>query len=208
MLNASATKRDTKTYLARFKPKPQSKHPRGQETSLANEQQRKQDGSVSLEKVGVNLGRLYSARAIDESPVFTQDLRPQQLAHDSTPQIHLALVKVRVDRGISETTLDGIGLTLAQLSRLGLQSVVVVDCKTEWKQGNDNHGIYKLRTTATEYAEQLVKAIQAHHGPGARVVESALGCSSPDGQRSAMVHSEGDVHVQMKSVLLSPLKKA
>jgi amino-acid N-acetyltransferase len=153
---------------------------------------------------GVNLGGFYgTARAVAESPKFVQQPEKQ---NDKTagPQIHLALVKIRVPHTLSDETLYGVGRTISQLARLGLASVVIVDCESENGVKTD---AATSRLLATEQAERLVVAIDSHGEPGARLVNNAIGISEKERDVGSAIYLRGTAHVTMRDMLITPLRR-
>lgn len=96
-------------------------------------------------------------RAIDQSPVFVQGQSKAQSVNDISASLHIALVKIRVPQSISDSTLRGVALTLVQLNRLGMSSVVVVDYGNK-DQNSDPHS----RKLAVEQADRVAAATEYH----------------------------------------------
>ncbi|KAL8997585.1 MAG: hypothetical protein Q9169_003203 [Polycauliona sp. 2 TL-2023] len=190
VLGATATKREAKTYLSRFRSeKPEKSQPVLKETRKCN--------------VGVNLGNLYlPVRSVDQSPVFEQGSSKAQYVDQISGPLHTALVKIRNTQAIDDRTLQAVGLTLVQLSRLGMSSVVVVDCE-EKIESNDP----SLRRLAIEQADRVATAIDEHGGQGARRLDNVLVMSDDDnGYRSSVMATSG-THITNRSLLLNPLRK-
>ena len=199
VLNSSATKRDARSYLSRFTP---AKEHERKKSALPSES----SPQISYRN-GVNLGSFYgnAARAVAESPKFVQ--HPQrQIYRPIGPQLHVALVKIRAPQTLSNDTLYGVGRTLSQLGRLGLTSVVVVDCKD---------GLQPLpksvsRTLALEQTDRVAAAIDAGGEPQARVVNNAIGISetaTEDSSSTSSTYLRGKVHVTLRKLLITPLRR-
>ncbi len=123
VLGSSATKREAKSYLQRFTPPKGAPHT----ANMLQEKPQLFHGN------GVNLGGFYAPTAVQESPKFVQ--HPERIATITRPtQMHVALVKLRAPQTLNDDTINGIGRTLSQLARLGLISVVVVDCNDAKEQ--------------------------------------------------------------------------
>lgn len=111
-------------------------------------------------------------KSLTDAPLFVQG-DPQQETEplDMAPP-HVAIMKLRVPQEIDATTLVGVANTLSQLRKLGLLSVVVIDC-----------GIDESRMTFQDQAFRLCEAIDSFGEHGARVVKHAFVCSEPVGQK-------------------------
>ncbi|KAL8958178.1 MAG: hypothetical protein Q9183_005890, partial [Haloplaca sp. 2 TL-2023] len=155
------------------------------------------------DNVGVNLGNLYlPIRAVDQKPVFTQGPTKGKLVDETSGPLHTSLVKIRDVQTINDCTLRGIGLTLVQLNRLGLSSVVIVDC-CDGKIRQES----SLRQLVAEQADRVVAAIDFHGGLGARRVDNVLGISGVNhGLQSSATISSG-IHVTNRDLILTPLRR-
>ncbi|KAL9572754.1 hypothetical protein ACKAV7_003153 [Fusarium commune] len=111
-------------------------------------------------------------KSLTDAPLFVQG-DPQQETEplDMAPP-HVAIMKLRVPQEIDATTLAGVANTLSQLRKLGLLSVVVIDC-----------GIDESRMTFQDQAFRLCEAIDSFGEHGARVVKHAFVCSEPVAQK-------------------------
>jgi len=211
VLSSSATKRDAKAYLSKFQPssktKPTKEKPdflRAPSTTVEARRHKEYEGRLA--KSGVNLGGLYTyPTAIEKSPVFTQEPLPESFQiHDVEP-LHLAIVVLRYPQQYNDEILDGVALTLAQLARLGLLSVVVIDPRNERKALENN----SRRPWSEEIAKQslrLASAVNKHSSVGARVVDQALGVSKLENDIPCSVPVRGNVVVQLQKLLSTPLK--
>ncbi|KAK4992783.1 Amino-acid acetyltransferase, mitochondrial [Elasticomyces elasticus] len=203
VLNVSATRRDAKQFLQRYKPETPTKAVGRATIEAANKHKRDQ---WRLDQTGVNLGSLYvPARAIAGSPVFSRDHIPEEgsFLEEDASTIHMALVQLRAPQGLSDKTLDGVALTLTQLVRLDTQVVIVIDVdKPTPKASYQAH-----RDTAYVEAERLVNAIGEHSSTGARHVQSAFTTSSNSDVPTTRVLAHGSIRVSTRNGLLRPLQK-
>ncbi|KAL8919199.1 MAG: hypothetical protein Q9172_005096 [Xanthocarpia lactea] len=190
VLGATATKREAKTYLSRFRSeKPKKPQPIPKET-------RKDD-------VGVNLGNLYlPIRAVDQSPVFEQGPRKAQYVDQTSGPLHTALIKIRDTRAIEDSTLQAVGLTLVQLSRLGMASVVIVDCEKDLPTNDPN-----VRKLVVEQADRVAAAIDEHGGQGARRLDNVLITSDVDEGLPSSIKIRSGTAVTNRNLILHPLRK-
>ncbi|OTA95544.1 hypothetical protein M434DRAFT_393760 [Hypoxylon sp. CO27-5] len=92
--------------------------------------------------------------------------------------MYVALVKFRAPQEVNDVILDGVGKTLSQLRKLGLISIVVVDC------GNVGEDEAAQRLTATIQANRIAMAVDNYDTPGARVIDSPITIETP---------AEGDI---------------
>ena len=200
MLSSTATKRDARSYLSRFDPRKPSTQ-RLKDSRVPHKSVKDQENGL-----GVNLGNLYlPARAIDESPVFTQAPPPRLFIDTLTETLHVALVKIRAPQIVDDVTLQSVGHTLSQLARLGLSCVVVVD--SEGRQEDQvldvkRDGDYRI---AVEQADRIVAAIEHHRGQGARRLDSVIGVSAGNERLPSSIKVRGRVQVTHRSLLLAPL---
>ncbi|RJE27018.1 hypothetical protein PHISCL_00603 [Aspergillus sclerotialis] len=182
LLNSASTKREAKSYLARFKDKPTKTNqtPKAEPSNNATTQ--------SLPS-GVNLGSFYGAsRSVYDSPVFRQDTTPTTLPIEPPERVHLALLKVSTPQLLDDSILDGVAKTLSQLSRLGMACCVVVD---PGSAGSAN----ELRKIAIEQAERMSRAVDAQPDSNSICLDSILSLSS-----------SGTPTVLYRKGLLSPLR--
>ncbi|KAL8763014.1 MAG: hypothetical protein Q9184_001101 [Pyrenodesmia sp. 2 TL-2023] len=190
VLGSAATKREAKSYLSRFRsenPKDVQKMPSGA---------RKSD-------VGVNLGNLYlPVRAIDQSPLFVQGHNNRPSVDNKLGPLHTALVKIRDPQSIDQSTLQQVALTLVQLSRLGMSSVVVVDCGCDNVKSDSDR-----RRLATEQADRVAAAVEYHDVQGARRLDSIFETSAIAGGLLSTVKVRSGTRVTNRNLLLTPLRK-
>lgn len=155
---------------------------------------------------GVNLGNLYASRAIGESPVFAHQPFKTELFRDSVEEpLHMAVVKIRGVKELDDNTLSGVGLTLVQLAKLGLQTVLVVDCD-EAVVPKRTEALTQQWKDVMNQCTRVAKAIQKHSKTGARVVDQALVVSSVEKEIPCRVHVRGGVEVQFEDLLLETMK--
>lgn len=187
MLSSAATKREAKSYLSRYSPKKPSK----------------EKPKLATHRVGVNLGSLYvPVRSIDESPTFVQAPKQTEYSDNRLGPIHVALVNIKNLQSIDDETLGGVGLTLSQLSRLGLNCVVVVQ-PSERETGNSMPSLQE----ATRQADRVVQAIDQHGRPGARRLDSVIEITTFGQALAASVRVCGPTRVTNRNLLLTPLRR-
>jgi amino-acid N-acetyltransferase len=160
-----------------------------------------------LKTSGVNLGSLYGQpRAIEESPVFAhQPLQTEEFRDSAAEPLHLAVVKIRGVSDLDDETLSGVGLTLAQLARLGLQTAIVVDCD-EAKVPEEPGPVAERWKDILDQCTRVANAIREHSKDGARVVDQALLVRPVEEEIPYTVHVRGGVEVQFENLLLAPMK--
>lgn len=198
VLGTSATKRDAKGYLSRFLPaKSKQKLP---DHSI---QQAKGSPDQTPYARGVNLGDLFShARAIAQSPVFSHQHdvdRPASVSSD----IHVSVVKIKDPQDLDDETLQGVAITLGQLSRLGMTSVVVVDCTQPPESSHDDHS---WRSLVSQQASRLVAAIQRAGKTRAQVMDQTLSLSQQTSKIPSNLPWTGGTKVNYSQMLMSALK--
>ncbi|KAF9770404.1 hypothetical protein IL306_012058 [Fusarium sp. DS 682] len=111
-------------------------------------------------------------KSLIDAPLFVQGDPQQDKESDTMKPPHVAIMKLRVPQEIDADTLAGVANTLSQLRKLGLISVVVIDC-----------GMDESRMTFQDQAFRLCEAIDSFGDHGARVVKHAFVCSEPLGQK-------------------------
>jgi amino-acid N-acetyltransferase len=196
VLGSSATKREAKSYLQRFTPSKDT--PQTTKAPAASEQK-----SQVIRGCGVNLGGFYGPAAVEESPKFVQ--QPERRTKLSVrPQLHVALVKIRSPQTLNDETLSGIGRTLSQLGRLGLVSVVVVDCNSQGGSQLDKENSY-WRAQETQQANRVVAAIDAGGGEsGARLVDNVIEIYEKARNQAL---GRDVAHVTLRKLLMTPLRR-
>lgn len=117
--------------------------------------------------------------------------------------MHVALVKIRAPQSLSDDTIHGIGRTLSQLGRLGLTSIVVIDCSDGPKPSSDPIS----RRLALEQTDRVAAAIDAGSEPQARVVNNAIGIFDETIENSSAAYLKKKVHVTLRKLLITPLRR-
>ncbi|TGJ87429.1 hypothetical protein E0Z10_g1397 [Xylaria hypoxylon] len=130
--------------------------------------------------------------AIENGPKSEQDLTIRE-------PLFVALVKFRVPETVSDTTFDGVAKTLSQLRKLGLVSVVVVDCDGK---GQDE---ITQRQTATAQARRIATAIDNYDAPGARVIDPPITIAKQDSISTSSLTSQ-DLFIGNPSELMTALQ--
>ena len=187
ILEASATKRDAKAYIKRF-------GPRRTKTQADNV-----PPPIS-KTAGINLGAFFAPvrAAIDQNTGFASSPMRGNPLKAQEEEIHVALVNIRAPQKIDDTILLGVLHTLEQLSGLGMQIVVIVDCKDETVT-TDNMNITRV---AAEQVDRIVGTIDGLNGKGARRLDSVINFSS-----NHYMHGGSWLRVTHRDLLLSPLRK-
>nr|POE88014.1 amino-acid acetyltransferase, mitochondrial [Quercus suber] len=203
VLNANATKRDAKQYLARFKPgnKDVDKTKISGAQKQVNAHLRKNQDR--LERMGVNLGGLYSpGRAISECPQFIRDENPISMDLPATT-IRVALVCLRQPQKLDDTTLDGLALTLSQLVKLDMRIALVLDVR---ETGTSTvHSAVALQRSYGVQAERICRAMTNHSPAGARVVDAALEAT---GETNKERSHRSSVRVGVPKLIDDPLQRS
>ena len=207
MLSSTSTKREAKSYLSRFKPPrlPSLQATRG---SLERPNSDLSDLVVCDNKHGVNLGSFYrKTRAVDESPVFAQQPLPKPLVLSEEEPLHVALVKIREPQDLDDVTLKDVGLTLSQLSQLGLPSIVVVDCDGRAYDLQD-HSDQARKQFAAKQTDRVVAGIDASQGPGARRIDGIISVAFADGLPGSSTAHVEKLRVTSRDSLVKPLMRS
>lgn len=197
VLNANATRRDAKQYLARFKNSRKSGAEKPDLYALLEERNaRHRQDQERLDRMGVNLGGLYApARAIADAPQFGQaDIARDHVKASPQQELHIALACLRSPEKISDASLDGLARTLAQLVRLDMRIIVVLDPNLQ--DPSNPEEVRALRKLLVEQADRLCDAIDRHNLEGARPVPNAL-----------EVADDMDVQVTLPNLLIDPLRR-
>jgi amino-acid N-acetyltransferase len=214
VLNASATKRDAKHYLSRFQI-PRLKEYLGPNLREQEERnarcRRDQD---RLERVGVNLGGLYSpAKAIADTPQFSVDDAREQLkltpvAPIDQEELHVALACLKHPETIDDETLDGLARTISQLVKLDMRIVLVLDISANNIQtdqrGSSLTDVRMLRKISSEQENRLCDAIDRHNAEGARSVPNALEVVEDHWEQGI---ESSELRVTMSNHILDPLRR-
>lgn len=133
--------------------------------------------------------------------MFTQAPQPR-LVDQVTGPLHVALVKIRAPQSINDEVLQGVGHTLAQLNRLGLSCIVVIDTDDE-----NGMGALEACRLALEQGDRVVAAIDQYRGQGARRLDSIIGVNSSQEQMTPAIGNLGKPRFTQLNLLLSPLRR-
>lgn len=206
-LKTSPSKRTTNAYLSRFA---LSKKAEGPERS---DPDRSTNHTISQEDIdrwqtartGVNLGNLYvPIKAIEENPIFAQHPLSDKAPTRDPEVFHVALIKLRQPQILDDDTLDGLGITISQLVRLGLNIAVVVDCDSEQGQNIPAKATREWFEAVSGHVDRVVAAIAEHNSPGALNVNGALGYAELQRHVESQIHVRGQTEVR-NTRLLRPL---
>ena len=190
------SKREARSYLSRFN--------RHKEQSKTNAYRT----NVSLIQPGVNLGGLFlPPRAINQHPKFTQTTQLEDVFSTVPEPLHVALVKINASDQISDPTISGVGLTLTQLSRLGMTPIVVMDCPVQLNLGEQSETFPQWRKRALHEADRVVEAIEQHSSQGARRLDAIIGISPQVNRTRASVPAQGQAAVLEPKLLFAPLQR-
>ncbi|KAF5228237.1 hypothetical protein FAUST_11221 [Fusarium austroamericanum] len=125
-------------------------------------------------------------KSLADAPLFVQGELQQEAVPEAPKPPHVAIMKLRAPQEIDTETLDGVANTLSQLRKLGLLSVVVIDC-----------GMDESRMTFQEQTFRLCEAIDRFGEHGARAVDNAFVYSEPSARDGASQESSPiDVRVE------------
>lgn len=139
-----------------------------------------------------------------ESPKFVQQPIPSVSTSAGSP-LHVALVKIRAPQLLDDQTLNGIGKTLSQLSRLGLVSTIVVD-GDEGSDASLELPNREWRNRTKDQAARVVAAIDAS-GTEARLVDNVIGVIEDKTDVEQKLNWKGRVHVTLRELLMTPLRR-
>jgi amino-acid N-acetyltransferase len=207
-LSSTSTKREAKSYLQRFTPQKADSisGPLKKSPSASPDADKAYYDPIQSPKPGVNLGGLYlPITSIDQSPTFSQESALRQPLQSSPEGLHVAIVKIRSPQTIEDSVLNGIGLTLSQLGRLGLSSVVVVDVEDESKEGTTL--VPKPRNCILDQADRVTAAINHHGTPGAQRLDNILGFSEMAVQAQSAIQIRSQIRVLFRDLLVAPLRR-
>ena len=209
VLSSTSTKREAKSYIARFHPAKKSVPPHTAASyPIKTRDTDHQLNFTPYSAPGVNLGSFYgTTKAVDESPVFSQVPVSKPFIDNTAEPLHVALVKIRAPEQLDSTALQGLGLTLSQLSRLGLGCIVVVDCDGGNIIGNEGRHISDWRKTAIVQADRIVIGIESNNASEARRLDSIIEVSSKESQSNPLIEANGGARVTHRNILLAPLRR-
>lgn len=183
LLSSASTKREARSYLARFKetpPKPAQKPTEPAEKPSAGSPQS-----------SVNLGSFPgTSRAVYDSPVFRQHTTPVPQGQEPGEKLHLALIKITSPQSLDDATITGVAKTLSQLVRLGMACCVVVD-------PGKVDDVAAVRQTAIGQANRISAAIDEQPDSKSFRLDSALTLSES---------GTGQPTIQSRKGLLGPLR--
>ncbi|ORY64901.1 uncharacterized protein BCR38DRAFT_341187 [Pseudomassariella vexata] len=138
--------------------------------------------------------RAYINKFVLHGPKPEPELEAQQ------EPMYVAVVKFRAPHEVDDTTLLGVGRTLGQLRKLGLISIVVVDCDAV--AGN----AVEQRRVITQQAERIAMAIDSYDEPGARIVDSPITIGSSIGKGTSPYTSD-DLFISQPYELMNSLQE-
>ncbi|KAI0159138.1 hypothetical protein BJ166DRAFT_529460 [Pestalotiopsis sp. NC0098] len=176
VLETAVTKRDARAYMNKFVPLLQKKGATGFE--------QRANGSRADSKPAPAVSKSSETK---EAPAFV----PQP--------VFVALVKIRAPQDIDDDTLLGVGRSLAQLKKLGLTSIVVVDCDLPAEDESERRRKTNLQ------AGRLATAIDKHDELGSRMVQSPITIGDSAGKDTSPFTSD-DLFVGNSKDLMDTLQ--
>ncbi|KAI9889876.1 MAG: Amino-acid acetyltransferase, mitochondrial [Vezdaea aestivalis] len=201
VLSSNSTKRESKTYIQRFRPTiPLSS---GGPKSRSEPQPPKDTyyDPTQGSRPGVNLGSLYlPVHSVDQSPVFTQKVDSQGGFPLPTDNLRVAIVKIRALTDVDDSTLVDIARTLSQLGKLGLESLVVIDSTI-------NSGSVPTRKQLASDGDRLAVAIDSVEGARSRRLNDIIGIRKSADEVMASVRIRDKYHVTSPNLLIAPLQR-
>ncbi|KAK8244639.1 mitochondrial amino-acid acetyltransferase [Phyllosticta capitalensis] len=213
VLSTSATKRDARSFLARYDPQTRKKSAqkvakRFQELDQASAAAAEEHNGWRLKQTGVNLGTLYKpSKAMQETPVFTHQKLEEKLPDEKTSvPLHIALVKVRAVDLWDPSTLYGVSLTLGQLVRLGLSIAVVVDPDEDTTPEVPDKINNEWRAKVNEQAHRLVHSLRRYTPGGAVCIHDSLSVSPQEQESPSPFAVRGGVQVEYPNLLIPLLQ--
>ncbi|KAJ0288623.1 hypothetical protein COL940_001270 [Colletotrichum noveboracense] len=150
VLEASATRRDAKSYLQKYAP-PGENNAKKRKTGASQETP---DQTYS------------SIRVVNQSPKFIQGEgtpKKQECVPEDEP-INLAIVKMTLPQDLDNQTLSAIAKTFSQLRKLGLVSVIVLD-----------GGSQSSRKILREQSWRVQQAVEIFGEPGSILLDQCVG---------------------------------
>ncbi|KAI1201402.1 hypothetical protein F5X97DRAFT_290421 [Nemania serpens] len=170
ILETSVTKRDAKAYMNRFVPFLERKWTTGFK-QRATPQTHAKTRSPALDPSAALVGSVKTSDGAigltQQGPKSEQDLTIEE-------PLFVALVKFRAPESVNDTTFDGVAKTLTQLKKLGLVSIVVVDC-----EGDGQDDVTRRKITTVQ-ARRMATAIDNYDTPGARVIDPPITIAEQD----------------------------
>lgn len=142
---------------------------------------------ATLTRPASNKNITDEAVIVDAAVVKKDTTQAPKLETDVAIQLplYVALVKFRAPQEVNDATLNGVGKTLGQLRKLGLISIVVVDC------GTSEQNEAAQRQMASIQANRIAMAIDKYDAPGARVIDSPITIDTPTEGESSPFTSRG-----------------
>ena len=111
-------------------------------------------------------------------------------------------MKIRQPQDLGDKVVDGVGKTLSQLERLGLISIVVVDCGRGTKVDQVDITARKLEQ---QQAVRVISAIERGGTSRARLIDNIIGVKHVE---SEFLEAQWlDTHIAHRPLLLTPLQK-
>ncbi|KAJ1333566.1 amino-acid N-acetyltransferase [Microdochium nivale] len=150
ILETSVTKRDAKGYMNKFVPLLDRKNATVFKQRAAHT---RPSGAGSLVPGWDSESGVASNAELETTP---------------RPTLYVALVKFRAPQLADDATVMGVGKTLAQLNKLGLMSIVLVDC--DMKDADES----VQRQVTTAQAARIGMAIDEFDDNGSRIIQSPL----------------------------------
>jgi amino-acid N-acetyltransferase len=176
------TKRDARAYMKKFVPLLESKGATNFKERATQQTAKNIQGTVQ---------------------VPDQAQHDAQIASPNTPTVlepvYVALVKIRAPQLIDDATLNGVGRTLSKLKKLGLTSIVVVDCDLRAENEAEQQRATYLQ------ASRIATAIDYYDAPGARIIQSPITIGNSIGKDTSPFTSE-DLFVGNSKDLMDTLR--
>ena len=156
---------------------------------------------------GVNLGSLYlPVRAIDESPQFRQRGNDRAFRDPLTEPLHAAIVVIKNPQDLSNATLRAVGLTLSQLSRLGLTCAVLLDSGRLSSSRDVAEAEHDWLRDARKQATRVMTAIEQNDAP-ARHFDAAFGLNDFSHKDPRPVIAQGRARLLSRSLMTRSMAK-
>ncbi|KAH9908614.1 N-acetylglutamate synthase [Xylariomycetidae sp. FL2044] len=167
VLETSVTKRDAKAYMNKFVPLLERKGATDfKQRAVQTRSNGKTQPAESSSSLPSRTDAVVNPTDNTHGPMSEEGLAIQE-------PLLVSLVKFRAPQLVNDTTLDGVGKTLSQLRKLGLISIVVLDCRL------DDEDEIVQRQVATMQASRIAMAIDKYDSPGARVIDSPITIGHP-----------------------------
>lgn len=176
------TKRDARAYMNKFVPLLEKKGATNFKERATQHLARGAEGAVPVPDLAQQDGKVAP-------PNPTAVLEP----------VYVALVKFRAPQLVDDATLIGVGRTLGKLKKLGLTSIVVVDCDLSGENQAKQQRVTYLQ------ASRIATAIDCYDAPGARIIQSPILIGDPVGKDTSPFTSE-DLFVGNSKDLMDTLR--